>query len=776
MELFRLFGTIGLNGVDETQRDIDETANRADDAESRMSSAFQRIGTAVMTYLAVDKIIDFGRSIVDASATVSAEVSAFEQIMGDYSDTAQQKLNEVADTTGVVSTRLTPYMTSMTAKFKGLGYDIDDATTLASEGLLLASDASAFWDKSLEDSMGALNSFINGSYEGGEAIGLFANDTQLASYAVQEGIVAESKEWANLDEARKQATRLQYAQDMFAMSGATGQASKEADQYANVQANLTEKWRQFKAQIGEPLLQNIVIPAMEGLSGLVDTLSAGYEGLNGFIEDNKTALELLGVVLGTLTALFVAYKIQINLGNIMLFAYTTATTLATTATTALSTAMAFLTSPIGIVIAVIGALVAVGVLLYNNWETVKTTAMSLWNTVMEVFGQIKDWIVEKFTEISTTITNVWNTITSACQTAWNTITSAISIAIQLIGQIISLAIDILLIPWNFIWNNFGTYLTQAWEFMKGIVTNALNAIGTFISTILTTIQNTFMTIWNAISGVISSVMSVIQNVITTVWGAISIAIQTVMNTIQTIITTVWNAISGAISSVMNAISSTISSIWNGISSTISGVVNGIKNTISSVFNSVKSTVTSVFNSIKSTATSVWNGVKSAIETPINKAKDLVKGAIDSIKGFFNFEFKWPKLKLPHFSVKPKGWSIGDLLKGKIPSLGIEWYAKGGIFDEPTIFQTPTGFKGVGEAGAEAVTPIDVLLDYVRTAVREENAKSDTRDVLERIIAILDRYLPMMSQMQIVLDSGTMVGEIAPLMDEELGRIKEWKEK
>ena len=116
--------------------------------------------------------------------------------------------------------------------------------------------------------MSALNSFINGSYEGGEAIGLFANDTQLASYAVKEGIVKEAEEWANLEEAKKQATRIEFAKNMFDASGATGQASKEADQYANVQANLNEKWRQFKAEIGEPLLQNVVLPAMDKLSGV----------------------------------------------------------------------------------------------------------------------------------------------------------------------------------------------------------------------------------------------------------------------------------------------------------------------------------------------------------------------------------------------------------------------------------------------------------------------------------------------------------------------------
>lgn len=207
--------------------------------------------------------------------------------MGNYSDVAQQKMNEIADATGMVSTRLTPYMTSMTAKFKGLGYDIDDATTLAQDGLSLAADAAAFWDKSLDDSMSALTSFINGSYEGGEAIGLFANDTQMASYAVKQGIVSETKEWSNLDEARKQATRLEYAQAMMKASGAVGQAAKESEQYANVQANLTEKWRQFKAQIGQPLLENVVIPAMSRLSGIVDKLSPAFEKLQKWVSEHE---------------------------------------------------------------------------------------------------------------------------------------------------------------------------------------------------------------------------------------------------------------------------------------------------------------------------------------------------------------------------------------------------------------------------------------------------------------------------------------------------------
>ena len=154
----------------------------------------------------------------------------------------------------------------------------------------MASDAAAFCDVSLDESMGHLNSFINGSYEGGEAIGLFANDTQMAAYAVEKGIVSETKAWANLDEATKQATRLDYAQWMLDNSGATGQAAREADQYANTQANLAEKWRQFKAEVGEPILDEFVTPAMQKLSEWVDIAREKFQDIAPKIGEFKDKL------------------------------------------------------------------------------------------------------------------------------------------------------------------------------------------------------------------------------------------------------------------------------------------------------------------------------------------------------------------------------------------------------------------------------------------------------------------------------------------------------
>lgn len=142
----------------------------------------------------------------------------------------------------------------------------------------------------------------------------------------------------------------------------------------------------------------------------------------------------------------------------------------------------------------------------------------------------------------------------------------------------------------------------------------------------------------------------------------------------------------------------VTEIWNGIKSTAETVWNGVKTAIMTPITTVKTWLATQWERIKQTASTVWEGIKTAITTPIETAKEFISGIIEKIKGFFNFEISWPHIPMPHFSIQPEGWQIGDLLKGSIPHLGIDWYAKGGIFTNASVI-------GVGEAGNEAVIPL-----------------------------------------------------------------------
>lgn len=103
----------------------------------------------------------------------------------------------------------------------------------------------------------------------------------------------------------------------------------------------------------------------------------------------------------------------------------------------------------------------------------------------------------------------------------------------------------------------------------------------------------------------------------------------------------------------------------------------------------------------------------------NEVKAFLKGAVTEMKGFFNFEWKLPKIKLPHFKASGEfSWS-----PLKFPSISVDWYANGGILNHPTIFgNNGESFMGGGEAGKEAVLPIDLLKSYIR---EENQANNET---------------------------------------------------
>lgn len=149
---------------------------------------------------------------------------------------------------------------------------------------------------------------------------------------------------------------------------------------------------------------------------------------------------------------------------------------------------------------------------------------------------------------------------------------------------------------------------------------------------------------------------------------------------------------------------------NGLKNGMVLVWNGIKTQVTAAVKSLVAMVKHDFNAIKTAASTVFNAVKNAIMNPIRKAVNFVKTAIAKIKGFFplNVGKIFSGLKLPHFSVKggKAPWGIGG--KGSLPSFNVDWYARGGIFDSPSII-------GVGEAGPEAVIPLDKLKTLMDTS-------------------------------------------------------------
>ena len=198
-----------------------------------------------------------------------------------------------------------------------------------------------------------------------------------------------------------------------------------------------------------------------------------------------------------------------------------------------------------------------------------------------------------------------------------------------------------------------------------------------------------------------------------------------------------------------------------------------KNTVSTTFEQMKLSFSSGLEQMRNTAGNILNNIGSTFSNTFSKAKSTVQTAIEKIKGFFDFEWKLPDIKLPHFSISPKDWKFGDLLEGDIPELNIEWYAKGGVMTKPTAFgMNGNSLMVGGEAGAEAIAPISTLQQYVSEAVAANNGviAQAFNDGIMKLISFMQSS--QNSNLQVVLDSGVLVGEIAPAMDKKLGSLTE----
>lgn len=154
-------------------------------------------------------------------------------------------------------------------------------------------------------------------------------------------------------------------------------------------------------------------------------------------------------------------------------------------------------------------------------------------------------------------------------------------------------------------------------------------------------------------------------------------------------------------------------------------------------------VVSAFNGLKARVAAIFNAVKTAITKPIQTAVNLVRSGINKIKSIINgAKLKLPKIKLPHFTISGKF----SLNPPSIPKVDVKWYATGGIFDSPTI-------AGIGEAGPEAVVPLDTLwnkLDRIADASTGDNVTinvyaSPGMDVKELAAAVEQRIVALQKQ-------------------------------
>lgn len=670
--------------IDEVRADIKQMGETADDTTPKLDEMTDALkGEALLEASEhlkeiSDKIVEIGKDAIESAATVRATDAQFEQVFGSAEGVADDAVNSMSESFGILPERLKAPFASTTSMFLGLGVDIDTAMAMSTDALTIAADSAAFYDRSLEETQGSLNSFLKGNYEGGEAIGIFANETQMAAYAIKNNLIEATEEqqkhaeksalavekaqerydkavqkygegsleardalsklnteiekqedgpnltskWQNLTEAQKQNIRLDYAKHMQEQSGAMGQAAREADGYENVMANLESIIDTFMATIGEPALE-IFLGLVEELVPMIQAMGEWFQNLNPQIK------EMVVIVLAVTAAVGAVLPIILAVKGAMLL---------------LGTAFGPVVIGIGAVIAIVTALI----MIFMNWETVLA------------------WVTELFANFGIDISGVWQSI-------WGIITSIVSSISSYIMSVFGMAVA----WWNENSELIALTASTVWNFILGVITAVLDFIGPYISTAVSTWQTIFSIAWDII---------------------------------KTIVDTGINLVLGVIKAVMQLITGDFDGAWE----------------------TIKITASSAWDGILQTASSTWTKIKDAIVKPIQLAKETIAGVVDGIKGLLS------SIKAP--SIVKTGSS--KILGIEIPKFGIRWNAEGGIFSRPTIIGQYGGqLQGVGEAGPEAVIPLNQsVLASIGAGISQTMNNDAILERLEALIDLEERML------------------------------------
>ena len=372
-------------------------------------------------------------------------------------------------------------------------------------------------------------------------------------------------------------------------------------------------------------------------------------------------------------------------------------------------------------------------------------------TAFLAVGDQLGWLVEQAQTDGTAINAAW----TAVQDAFSAVSDVIGMALEGLSSLFgSFFADNQsgTSLFSAVWEYAATYLATIAQTIAGAIQGIADAIkwlvdeaqtdGTFLNAIWTQVQTVFETV----TSVISSLFSAFTAALNGDWSAFGENLlnagQIFLGGLANLWNNGWTAIGNFATQIWNAIKSSVSNIINGIKSTIGTVVDAIKSKVTAVFSAVKTAIENPIKAAKETVTSIFNAIKKGIETPINAARDAVRNAIDKIKGFFNFSWSLPKLKLPHISITGS-FSL-------VPHFGVSWYKK--AMDTPMLLNNPTIFGaaggsllGAGEAGPEVVSGAATLMDMIRSVV--DNAQqTDGMPVTElhAILTILREILQMLT--------------------------------
>lgn len=716
MDLFELLGKVRIDNAD-ANRALDDTSEKGQQTESKLGKFFSGIGKGA---LAIGKTIGVGLAAggaamgaltvkaLNLSGELEQNMGGSEAVFKEYAGKMQETAKTAFSNMGLSTSDFLGTANKMGALFQGAGFSIEESSDLASSAMQRAADVASIMGLDTSAAMEAIAGAAKGNFTMMDNLGVAMNDTTIQAYAAAKGINKTTAEMTNQEKIglamemfmEKTAYAAgNYAKENETLAGSLGTAKAALTNFLDGSGDVESLVTAF-SNAANVIVKNVKEIAPRLIKGITDIINQVMpmlppllnqllpviiEGAVSLIDGLVSALPgIISAIMLALPALIQGVQTIIN---------------------------AVIQALPQIVESIAAALPALIPLLVDG-------LVSMIVTLCQQFSSIIQPIIDHLPEI---IVSIVDALMENLPILIEGLIALVLGIVSSIDEIIQALVDCL--P----------------DVIASIITGLLGCLPQLIAGFIQLVAG----VAKAASSIWKSVKEAFVNVFKGIWKAIT----NIFSGAGSWFGKIFKAAKDAVTNAWSSVTKFFSNIWKGITGVFTNIGGWFKNKFTSAKNGVTSAwsgVKNFFSNVKSGIVKAFSNIKDLLTAPFAKARDVIKGIADRIKGFFKGNISMPKIKMPHFSVSPSGWKIGDLLKGSIPKLAVKWYADAMnnpmIMTKPTIFgynPTTGNLLGGGEVpGGEVVSGAGTLMNMIENAVENKTDALGTR-IIALLTALLD---------------------------------------
>lgn len=300
----------------------------------------------------------------------------------------------------------------------------------------------------------------------------------------------------------------------------------------------------------------------------------------------------------------------------------------------------------------------------------------------------------------------------------NILTSLVERVTELAPKIIDVLIEILPQITGAILKSLPSILQAVITIIVKVIEGIAEMLPTIVEQVVAVIPVLIQTLIDNIPDLLNAAITLLMAIV----DAIPVVIVSLLDALPDLIDSLLDTLLDNLPVLLDAGITLFEKIIDAIPMIIPSLVKAIPKIIDSIISALIASVPTILQAALKMLLAIVQAIPKVIPELVKGFGQIVKSVkdnlVEKIKSALKFKWEWPKVKMPSLSVtwgnSPKWLAEAAKLVGLqgVPSFKLNWNAMGGVFDKPTLFSYGSSLQGIGEAGAEAVVPLENNLGWL----------------------------------------------------------------